>query len=351
MNCCSECFSNPYLKGIINSETSLGDCNYCDSTNVNIHNPKDLNLIFQNILDLYVVNVEEGKPIENHIQLDFPDQIFSSKVSGSVKPLLQEIVSDDFDTYEQLFNHNVVNVTKHSESTAVSEPFLITWEKFANEIKTINRFHIENVLDLEKLQTLLSYYEKSITRGKRFYRARISSLEGHPIEKMRNPPKELARPGRANPEGISYLYLSDNELTTLYEVRASLYDYVTIGEFRLLEDIKVVDLRGNNFDPIYLAENTEGGLKDILAYQPFTTELEKQLSKPKRRNDHELDYLPTQYLSEFIKSIGFDGVQFQSSLYDEGYNLAIFDADLFECISTKVCEVKKIDISHETLGR
>jgi hypothetical protein len=77
--------------------------------------------------------------------------------------------------------------------------------------------------------------------------------------------------------------------------------------------------------------------------------LEEQLSKPKRRSENELDYLPTQYLSELIKSIGFAGVEFQSSLYANGFNLAIFEPDKFECIGVKVCEIKKIDILHEII--
>lgn len=349
MNCCSECFSSATVKDKINSNRSIGNCDFCNSKDIYVYNPKDLNLIFQNILDLYILDRDNGKPIEEQIEADFPNQIFSPKVKGARKALLQEIISDDFELFEEIFANDVLNVTKHSDSLEVSKPFLVTWEKFAEEIQTINRFHIKNLIDLNKLETLLSYYEKSIHIGKKYFRARISALTGFPAHEMGNPPINLAKPGRANPEGISYLYLSDEEITTLYETRASLYDYVTVGEFRLKKDIKVVDLRGNSFDPVKLSSDTEGSLKEFLAYQPFTSELEKQLSKPKRRNDKELDYLPTQYLSEFIKSIGYEGVLFQSSLYEQGYNLAIFDPDLFECINVKVCEVKKIDISHEPI--
>jgi len=36
----------------------------------------------------------------------------------------------------------------------------------------------------------------------------------------------------------------------------------------------------------------------------FIDKLEKKLSKPRRKNDSELDYLLTQYLSELIKLMG-----------------------------------------------
>lgn len=37
-----------------------------------------------------------------------------------------------------------------------------------------------------------------------------------------------------------------------------------------------------------------------------------------------LDYIPSQYLCEFIKHSGFDGVVYRSSVSD-GINLALFD--------------------------
>lgn len=343
MNCCCECFSSAYLKDIINRNDKSGDCDFCESKGINIYDARELYLIFQNILDLYSVS-DNGKPIEEQIEDDFPERIFTKKVRKNSKKLLKEIVGDDYSSYEEIFNSNVENVTSQSQA---AKPFEITWEKLADEIKNTNRFHLQNVLDLEKLKTLLRRYKKPINKGKIYYRARLSDVDGFTKGLMGNPPSKDARAGRANPVGISYLYLSDQEITTLYETRASLYDYITIGVFRLKEDIEVINLRGNTYDPILLAESEE--LEDFLVYRPFTSKLEEQLSKPKRRSDNELDYLPTQYLSEFIKSIGFSGVEFQSSLFAEGYNLAIFDSSKFECIKVKVYEIKRIDILHEPI--
>ena len=162
---------------------------------------------------------------------------------------------------------------------------------------------------------------------------------------MSNPPVEKAKAGRANPIGISYLYIADDIKTTFYEVRASLFDYVSIGDFRIKEDIKVINLRGDTYDPILLSD--KGELEDFLIHLPFITKLEQELSKPRRRSDNELDYLPTQYLSEFIKSIGFDGVEYQSALYPNGYNLAIFNPNKLECIKVGVYEIENIDLTHK----
>ena len=62
-------------------------------------------------------------------------------------------------------------------------------------------------------------------KEKKYFRARISDKKGFPKKYMGNPPSLLTKSGRANPEGISYLYLANNIETTLFEVRAGLKDF------------------------------------------------------------------------------------------------------------------------------
>lgn len=58
----------------------------------------------------------------------------------------------------------------------------------------------------------------------------------------------------------------------------------------------------------------------------YLKKLGQDESKPINRDAADLEYLPTQYLCEFIKSSGWDGVAYQSSLA-EGYNIAIYSDD------------------------
>jgi hypothetical protein len=43
----------------------------------------------------------------------------------------------------------------------------------------------------------------------------------------------------ANPSGIPFLYLSENEKTVVYEVRASYLDELSIGVFKAKSDRKI----------------------------------------------------------------------------------------------------------------
>ncbi|MFN3021988.1 RES family NAD+ phosphorylase [Chryseobacterium sp. TY3] len=87
-------------------------------------------------------------------------------------------------------------------------------------------------------------------------------------------------------------------------------------------------------------------LEELIIHHPFIQKLEQELAKPHRRSDSDLDYLPTQYISEFIKSMGYDGIEFQSAQNKEGYNLAVFYPEKFECENTEVVEVVELDLKY-----
>lgn len=349
MNCCIECFSSKYIQDVIRTNSALtGDCDYCNSKSVTLYTPKELTLFFLPIFDLYSEDEVNGNPLSLQIEKDFENKIFSIQVRDKLSLLLKDIYSEDKSESEWITESKMsLSCIKESSNVEKIQPLQTSWEKFAEEIKYSNRFHIKNTLDLEILEKILRVHEKPINKGKIFYRSRISSKSGFEINEMANPPIDKAKAGRANPIGISYLYLSDSVQTTLYEARAALFDYITVGEFRLKEDISIINLRGDTYDPILLSEN--GHLEEFLVFLPFKTRLESELSKPRKRTDLDLDYLPTQYLSEFIKSLGYTGVEFKSSMYEEGYNLAIFEPEKFECIKSEVNEITNISITYSTI--
>lgn len=347
MACCINCFESSYLSQIIVNNKQVGDCDYCDSKDVNIFDPTELIIFFRSILDLYVVDLFDGQAIQLKIVNDFPNKIFSAKVIENAKTLelLTKIFQDEFE-YNEIFENPVkLKYDQEVLDEVIIRPLALSWDNFSDEIININRFHFVNNLDLDKLKSLFKHFEKPIIKGKKFYRARIcKDSSGYAKSDMKNPPKHLARGGRANPEGISYLYLANDVDTTLYEARASLYDYVSIGTFRLEESIRVINLSKLTYDVFYLSEKES--LEEVIVHSSFIEKLELELSKPRRKNDSELDYLPTQYLSELIKSMGFDGIEYKSSLNSKGYNLAVFYPDKFKCIKSEVYDIDNIQLDY-----
>src|SRR5689334_22141204 len=57
---------------------------------------------------------------------------------------------------------------------------------------------------------------------------------------------------------------------------------------------------------------------------PFLEQLGEELTRPVIPQSAAIDYTPSQYLCEFIKKCGYDGVAYRSSVTD-GINLALFD--------------------------
>lgn len=348
MFCCAECFSSSYLRNIIHSDSRKGECDYCKSKDVSVYTPRELILYFGNILTLYNVDNESGIDILTALERDFAHTIFSNKVENKLG-LLHSIIEGDNEEFRDLLNNNVRSALWKGEYSRKSDAIHSKWEEFKNEIKNINRFHIQATIDLAKLHNIFrnESFQTTLKKGRVFYRSRISDIKGIAFKEMGNPPKDMAAGGRANPKGISYLYLSDNVKTSLYEARATLFDFVTVGDFRLKKDIKILNLREPENDPIIWAE--QEAINDYLTYIPFIKTLQKELSLPIRKLDKEIDYLPTQYLSEFIKSIGYDGVEFQSSLHPKGYNLAIFNPETFACIRTNIYEIESIELNHRKM--
>lgn len=85
----------------------------------------------------------------------------------------------------------------------------------------------------------------------------------------------------------------------------------------------------------------------IAANMEHLTRIEKDIAKPLRRYDSQLDYLPTQYICDFVKSQGFEGIEYGSTMNENGFNVAIFDENIFKCISTKVYDIRSISYEYE----
>lgn len=334
MNCCSDCFLDNELKGFIYSNSNSNEpCDFCENQNSPIVNAQELQEQFILLLELYSPD-EDGLDIASAIQKDW--NIFNIADSQKIKELMLQIVEGLDEQYTILFN-NKVSLSINSEE---ADLLIDTWENFKDEIKKENRFFNKNSIDLESIKK--TFPVRPYSKGKIFYRSRISTDEkGYSIHNMGKPPHKNAKSGRANPNGISYLYVSQTIKTTLYEARATFLDYVSIGEFKLKDNIKVISLRPS----FQISPFVEGySIEEYLKNKPFIDLLERDLSKPLRRHDNELDYLSTQYLCEYIKHMGYDGVEFGSSLHDGGINIVFFDDTKLECVRVKIYEVTKIDI-------
>lgn len=355
MKCCVECFKDKEIKAKILRLKKIGICDFCVSESGNVHvyeTETDSILIddFDGLLNKYKPEsvLPDTYPTERlkllKDELYFNWNIFNLDVE-KIDLLIKNICHIRYKEEPELFEQKIGIIELCSKNYMEENSLLgiYNWEDFVKSIKAENRFHT-NHFKTEVLEIICSYVRKTYKKGTLFYRARISDQDGFLESKMGAPPKELATAGRANPEGISYLYLGSDKTTTLNEIKAGLYDYVTIASFKLKEDISVVDLTG--IDDI--SAFSELDFTQHAINRPHLKKINNEIAKPLRRQDSHLDYLPTQYICDYIKTIRYNGkieysgIEYKSSMNKNGYNLAIFDSSLFEFEDKTVYDIKEL---------
>ena len=353
MFCCENCFSDQYLKNYIKENGEKGDCNFCGGTNVYCIESKRLAGLFQPLVDLYtiiedfmwaeqirdLVDSGEGQYVWDKIDEDW--QIFESLDYENQRKLFEDMFYDPREDEDHLggpqFLDSFVEVEDdyYGISFEYKEELKAQWEKFCRALIYENRFFLNKTIDLENLKNLLPNFTSIIDKD--LYRARISEdgIKIHPSN-MGKPLPELCSDGRANPKGIPYLYMGSDIDTVIAEVRSRIGDKVTVGRFKVEADLQVVDLRNPRIDSPFKYGNN---LKFILTYNDFMTILGQELAKPIDPIKNKLEYIPTQYLCEFIKNCGYDGVIYGSSMNSSGYNVAIFNDTNVKCINTELYQV------------
>ena len=145
-----------------------------------------------------------------------------------------------------------------------------------------------------------------------------------------------------------YLYLSDNEETILYEVRASYLDEISVATFTKNEEYQneIIISDFTEIPTLYHPNGVNRKIKSTLLKQLIS----RDLSKPMRRYDSELDYIPTQFICEFIKTFtNVQGIKFRSSLHNVGSNLVLFNQDTMKCRSVKKVQISNVNIRARNL--
>lgn len=352
MNCCLNCFNDQGLKSrILALSTVTGDCDFCGSVGVALVNCNSLSPIFEPLFSLYINHPTAEKSLQQHKAvllhehlMEFWAKLFNTQILTDklIKQLINQIGRGSASFTEALFEQPVEIEFLLGTVAIPAEDLGIRWDSFAEEIKTRNRFFLSEKIDTEDLQSVFERLSNTYQKGTIFYRARISE-EKLRISHLGKPPLHLTTPGRANPVGIPYLYVSESEKTTLYETRIALHEGITIGKFVAKEPINLVSLKNiSEYGPFEINDRSFS-LEEFIQYRPYLIKLENELSKPVRKQDIHLDYLPTQFLCEFIKSLGFDAVEYKSAMNANGYNLAVFNDNKLSCLKSKFYTVKDLE--------
>lgn len=334
-NVCTHCFADRELVAFISSQARSNDCNFCGTKTVACIALEELYDFFTELLGHFKPD-PNGTMLKSIIQGNW--SLFSSLNNAYL--ILNQFLSD----VQMPFSH-ADELVDFSDEILENVGY---WDTLKHQLVTKNRY----ITDVNYLTDELGWdgffsSQIEIPQRTELYRARLHHNSGevpYDAGKMFCPPAEFSAAGRANPSGIPYLYLSDNADTILYEIRAAYLDEVSIGTFKVKANIGKAVLIADFTESTTIFHPSKIGdkIKATLLKQKISADL----SKPMRRYDSELEYIPTQFICEFIKIYtGVNGIKFRSSLHVAGNNFVIFDQHLMDCIQVNQVKVQRVVIS------
>jgi hypothetical protein len=314
--CCPECFGDRGLKqSIIPAlSPSRGRCDYCRSEEVDLVAPQALGDVFELLINIYEPD-PGGKLLVEWLKSDWQLFTHSRMDLAHAKDLLGDILDDG----------EIVR-KKFSPSATYKSEALVRWETLREELMYKNRYFLDHALDADRLKELLQHLPAD-DMPETWYRARIRIGDSpFGIAEMGAPPKRLVSHGRANPPGIPYLYLGSTPETAAAEVRPHTGEVACVADFTIPGGLKAVDLRNPRklVSPFLLPD--ESAVGQMRADVSFLEKLGDELTRPVLPQGAAIDYLPSQYLCEFVKKCGYAGVIYRSSV-SKGINLALFQPE------------------------
>jgi len=219
------------------------------------------------------------------------------------------------------------------------------WFYAKNEILNNNRFFPKHHDDFLKVIDLLCQTStKILVKDTILFRSRLFEKYNNKISKDKDfcgfnkkdsfvPPLSISSDGRLNPKLIRYLYTAEDEITSIMETKPILEECVSVAEIKLNENLKIANLV--YFDKINSIDEC------------FRFLLSRELSQPIRDKS---DYFFSQYISEYIKNLGYDGIRFNSSINKSGVNITIFSYNKCEAISSKLYSLHSINMQAKPIS-
>lgn len=251
------------------------------------------------------------------------------------------------------------------------------WKQFEDEIIYKNRFFPQTEEMLEKIKSTFPKIERYVDCGEVWFRAREfetsdeqyasfiynadnccrasekKHFEKHYAKIIKQkeetcewgyqqcesgiPPRDKAGLNRASPKYIPYLYLANTINTALAEVRASLHRPFSVAKYVVTKKLKIIDFSLR--DEVILEPNGFNEEEETIIYMNVSG----AFHNPSQAN--EKDYLVSQYIAEYIKMLGYDGIKFNSSQKIGGRNLTLFEDTACRFFCSEIHEVTEIKIN------
>jgi len=168
------------------------------------------------------------------------------------------------------------------------------------------------------------------------------TIQVYACDEMTAPKPNQSVASRIGVKGIPVLYLSSDKDTAMSEVRPWKNQRVSLARFCPTKDLVIVDCQKTTFngsvadlDKLFpLSSLTQGKtISDSEHEERAWAWIDHAFSEPSSQQDAPLEYIPTQVIAELIKTEGYDGIKYKSSVAS-GFNIAIFDVNIAQVLDT-----------------
>jgi hypothetical protein len=351
---CIDCAKDSKLKKyILQNKTKKHVCSFCHKVN------KITLDIFKNIsFDNFLRALIRYHYWEDEYNRHFGGVDYLSNLLDCENPLINSdrIVDDtvkeclffgaedcDFDDHpnivELFYGHNEI-AGRLSFGERIKDRRNLTLTKLEDELLQKNYYLLENRV-IKEIQSYAKYYQSTLEVNQIFYRGRtgfskvlkkkdfdydFTKKEGnlryisYKGKDIGAPPIKSTKSGRLNRHGVSFLYLATDINTAISELRPHPGDKISIGAFKCIKKLIIVD-----FDQAFIRlSQTEEALEKFI----YLNHIDQLFSKPIIPSKNHL-YVITQFFADIFRKIGFDGISFSSSV-STGQNILIFDPSNFK---------------------
>lgn len=249
---------------------------------------------------------------------------------------------------------NATSLVRYSDDVMLP---VRSWNEIKNELRGNRRFLMDEYIAFKGINWKSVFVANDhLSKGDVYFRGRTNKEKDKPFTDERDltaPEPQFATPGRVNTHGIPHLYLTESQETVMYELRAVTGDQISIGEFEIDNDLDVLNFtKKEDLYNLYVSDNYDT-LRQAVQRQILLHEISKDMSKPVRRyDDPDLDYLPTQFVCEYIRIImKEDGIIFESSQKGDGRrNIVLFNKANAHMVNSYQRTVGEVEMKFEGLG-
>jgi hypothetical protein len=376
---CVQCANDLHLKKLIEENSEVLECSVCGGSDSPAISVTKLGKLIEPIMR------EHFQPGPTVRKFGENDDDWWEKQGNSISWAVQEVLSQSFDFEDEIISAVIEaeevrpqdgeepywdDTLLYVETRIKVGHFYEKWRHTLQELKHGRRFFSPAAQDLFTNLFKGVEQKKAWINGKfepvvyllpaetTLYRARIcnsksllSDIWADPFKEVGPPPKEAARAGRMNADGVPVLYCALEKDTCLAEMRPALMNELAVIAVRTTKPLRMLDfsrldlpLGGNVLS--YL----QSDFRQEVEKNAFLRRLHSLVSQPIVPG-HEADYLITQTMAEYLAHVQkkpFDGIIFASAQKAGGRNVVLFaEQDLLDPPPAQAFRIEYVDASLE----